>query len=198
MRIENESNMDMVEQIEMTAKEAWGNHPLSQAIKLGDRVFVCAMVEDLVVTLQENPVPIPQILDKVYLERREYPWREGVNEPRVGVSIVGEAVDRFLDGGVVDAVYFETHPEWTLEERAADKRWLTVVGNYFEDGPSHRWANEYIFENYSIKKRERVSRNGIWEVVNEDAVLNQPDLDIIGGVLVGIRNQVIPLLTQPV
>lgn len=190
--------MSAVEQFERIAKESWEGNPTSQPARFEDTTIACALAEDLLRLLIKYPGPFHQISDKIYLDldRREYFGDKGNNTPSIGVSIVDAAVSRLIEGGGINYLSFETHPEWTLEKDAASKRWLKVRGFFADDSPGMKWETEYIFKDYIIKKRQKIFEGNTWRIVNEDAVLEQADLEIIGSAFLGICNQVVPLLIQ--
>lgn len=190
--------MSLIESIENIARKSWEAHPASQPAKLGDIMEACVVAEDILQALIKHPSPVEQISDKVYMDlnRRRYFGDNGIDEPSIGVSICNEAANRFTEGGGIDYISFETHPEWILENDAKDKRWLKISGLYIEDGRGKRWETEYVFHNFNIRKREKVREEQEWRIVSEDAILQESDLNIIGSVFLGIRDQVMPLLVR--
>lgn len=186
--------MRVIEQTEIVAQSAWDTHPASQRANIGEIIETCVAGEEVLAELIKYPSPYPQILDKVYLRRQKYPDRRGVNDPRIEFVVMGEPVSRFVEGAA-DYLSFETHPEWTLVKRAAEFRWLTVRG-WCGDDRGKRWEREYIFDNYSIRKQEKLLTNGEWRITNANAVLDIADINTIRSIFNGIQSQVMPLLVR--
>lgn len=185
--------MNLIEQVESIAQISWENHPASQPAKLGDVVEACVIVEDLFQVLLKHPTSSRnQILGDVYVYPLKHP---DISLPSIKVTIHREAVPGFIkQPAPIHSISFETHPEWTKVEGAANLRWLIITGWYPDDNSSTKWTTEYTFGNFDIRKQERIFEEDEWRTINANAVLGKSDLDIIRNVLFGIQDQVVPAL----
>ncbi len=186
--------MSVVEQLEGITKKSWESHPAGQPAQFGDIIGAYVLAEDMVQILAKYRPAVPQVLDNVYARGQDYLSRRD-NTTGIDFNVSNEGCSRFVEGGGIDHISFETHPEWTLVDRAAELRWLTVSG-YCLDDLGKRWKIEYTFDDYKIKKQEKMLTGASWQVVNADAILEVGDLEIIGKVFSGLQNEVVPLLTK--
>lgn len=186
---EREGLENIISQMENVAQQAWENHPSSQPVNSIRQRLSCLLVEKLAQLLIEHPSPVSQILDGVYMDRQEYPGHKDIKTPRVGVLILGQAVNRFIKTGGVDYIAFETHPEWVLLKEA-NLRWLVIRGSHPENSLRKLWETEYTFDGSKIRKQEKEFCEGRWEAKQAYLSLDQSDLDVINGLIKGIRDQV--------
>ena len=175
--------MSSIEQGEIVGMQAWNSHELSKQASKVDEWEINLMADDLVGVLAEYAGP-PQPEQGMNVDF--YPQNSGL--PRVGMLLRFAAVDKLLGSAGVKGITFETHPEWTMTEGAATRKWLKVGGDHPENTGGGMWETMFVIGDFAVRKLGR--EKSVSGCEYEEQLLELADVKLLTSVLGGARETV--------